>query len=438
MFLLWVWNTVPGGVFKAVWIPGKESPFIYGFGPPDALAKTNNLSDFIIIGERVTFVVAPPAEFKEIEMRVAYDKPEAPLFRLEAKKGPGAVDIDSRVLYSEMLQNPDWEKTEKDGFIIFKNKNSSQELEKILEGGAPVYTLGFRLGKIMGNGAARTRDIPANLRGGHIFWALPEARGKAEIIFTVQDANRHAGEDPIAIEAYSKDKIIKKIVAEDSGGDNANFLEAPKEIRVSLSGVSGPLKIVFSASDDIFIRNIKAEAARLVVEDRIFLGDDVGFGGKTIVPVLWSDGRYLRAKTPHREGWQKIFFAGRSFEIKRTDKYAELALSRAPGGIVSIKPEKGDVELVTSGFFAFSPEDFFVPAWPEIAAWAEPPKEGIIIAKYAVPKEEKDYLASEAKFDLNKLAREPDGSYRFFLSLPGRGSSQGSARIRYISAVFRK
>lgn len=433
LFFLWKWNTVPQGEFFTTWFPGKESPFIYGFGPAEAIEIDSD--GFSLRGERAVFKISPPSNFKELEVEISYDMPEAPAVLLSAITSLGSMD-ENRVLYSRVLEQITWRRRELEGLSLWESQPSERSFLELIEGRVPLKTVGLRVPRPIGRGTSRDRTYRVSLRGGHTFWILPgESRVEFELL--VQNMNRHPGEDPISIEVGDGRRVLKRAFYPDKNEDIINSPEAPERIKLAVPESNGPLEIKLRATEDIFIREFRTNAARLVMANRIFLGDDVGFGGKSFIPVLWTDSARVSAKTPHREGRQTIYFAGRQLPLEQSGEVKTLGLSNVPGGLLPIKLSKNDLELSVAGFISFSSEDFFAPSWPELDFAAPAPPSGVILASYAAPSLKEGVFVSKAKFKTDKLYRDQDGSYIFFIDLPGIASDE-RVRIKQISFTAKK
>lgn len=435
IFFLWKWNTVPQGKFFATWFPGKESPFIYGFGPAEAIKIDSD--EFFLRGERAVFKISPPSNFKELEIEISYEIPEAPAVLLSAVTGMGSMDTESRVLYSRVLEQITWPKREFEGLSLWESQPSERSFLELMEGRVPLKTVGLRVPRSIGRGTSRDRTYRVSLRGGHTFWILPgESRTEFELL--VQNMNRHPGEDPISIEVGDGRRVLKRAFYPDKNEDSINSPEAPERIRLAIPESNGPLEIKLRATEDIFIRELRTNAARLVMADRIFLGDDVGFGGKSFIPVLWTNAARVRAKTPHREGRQTIYFAGRQLRLEQSGETKTLGLSSVPGGLLPIKLSKNDVELSVPGFISFSSEDFFAPSWPELD-WSDPlSNQGVVVARYQSPNKQSNMLISKTKFNISDLYEEKDGSYNFFIDVPSINKKSEKLKIKQISFTARK
>lgn len=413
--LLWKWNYVPEGIFKASWTPKKETPFIYDWGPLGSLqtvGETLRLS-----GEKATFKIKAPFDFSRVEVEAIYERPKAQEARLDSASGPWSAPLNTRLLYSEFLENLDWGFRSEDGLSVWERNPSARSLPELASGAYPLKTVGMLAPKNMGVGAPREKTYFVSLRGGHVFWILPGGKG-VEINFKIQNMNRNPGPDPIVVEAWGAGKLLKRIALEDN--PESEIGPGPlQNIRFSIPDYDKSLEIRFLATDDIFIRELHTDAARMVLEGRIFLGDSVGYGGEAKVPVLWTDSPSIAARTPHKESKQTINFAGRSLSLDISGENYYLALKSDPGGILPIRLTHDDAEISVSGFIALAPEDFFNPAWPEIY-WDSSRTDGeTILARYEPVQKINGDFVSKAVFDAKDLYKEADGGYRLFLKLLG-------------------
>lgn len=416
IFFLWLWNTAPGGIFSASWMPDRESPFIYDWGPVSSLSYTNQ-KDLLASGDRTVFKIKTPFDFSKLEIAVQYEEPETAEIKIGGLSGPWSSPDQKQILYSRLLENLDWNLRSEDGLNIWERASSGHSIQELRSGKYPLETVGMLVPKNLAGGAARDRTYAVSLRGAHTFWILPGGDG-AKMVFKIQNMQRNPGPDPIVIEAWGGGKIVKKTVLEPWESAESG----PGEVRTidfSVPSYKKVLQIRFLATDDIFIREIGTNAARMVLEGRIFLGDNIGYGGQAVLPLLWTNSQAITARTPHREGRQTINFAGRKLKLQTSGENFYLRLQTVPGGILPIRLEREDADLSVSGFISLAPDDFFNPGWPEIYWDGSGPKGEVILSPYARAAREGAVLTSEAVFYAKDLYKEADGGYRFFLDILG-------------------
>lgn len=433
LVLLWEWNYAPGGVFEAVWTPEEESPFIYDWGPLGSLSYDGKRETLRLNGAKAAFKIKAPFDFSRVEVEAVYEAPKAPEVSLEAASGPWSAPLNTRLLYSEFLENLNGNIRSENGLSVWEKNASGRSLAELASGAHPVKTVGMLAPKNVFGGAGREKTYAVSLRGGHVLWILPGGKG-AEINFKIQNMNRNPGPDPIVIEAYGGGKSLKRMELSDQPEADAG--PGPlRNIKFSVPDYDKTLEVRFSATDDIFIRELRANASRMVFENRIFLGDSVGYGGASSIPLLWTDSGSVRARTPHKESKQTIYFAGRGLRLDLSGEDYYLKLNGNPGGLLPIRLEHDDVEIGVSGFLALSPEDFFNPAWPRIY-WDSSREPGeTVLARYEPVKRSGGALVSRTVFDAKDLYRESDGGYRLFLSLSGSGEEELSIKRISIKAL---
>ncbi len=427
--LLWKWNYVPQGVFIASWAPERESPFIYDWGPLSSLSYVDEKAILKVSGDRATFKIKAPFDFSKMEVSVRYEEPETEEIFLGGLSGPWSSPDRKQILYSRLLEKLDWNFKSENGLSLWERTLSGRSLQELESGKYPLETVGMLIPKNLAGGAARDKTYFVSLRGGHTFWILPGGGG-ARMVFKIQNMNRNLGPDPIVIEAWGGGKIVKKTVLEADEEQGTDPSEV-KTVDFFIPSYKGSLQIRFLATDDIFIREISTNASRMVLEGRIFLGDNIGYGGKAAVPLLWTNSPSITARTPHREGRQTINFAGRELKLETSGDNFYLRLQSAPGGILPMRLAREDADINVSGFISLAPEDFFNPAWPEIYWDSGTPKGGTILAPYQLASRDGRVLTSKAVFWAKDLYKEADGGYRLFFDI--LGSAPKELKIKSIS-----
>lgn len=280
------------------------------------------------------------------------------------------------------------------------------------------------------------QETRISLRGGHDIWALP-AGDTLSFTFEFQDANRKRGSDAIVFQILQDDRMIKTDAIGIGGSLDAHMGTVfSKTVRVS--GLApGVYRIRVIADDDIFIRSVRTPTRRWVVGPRLVFGDTVGYATSVQSGIAWTDSRHLTAETFHVEGLQTLTVGNVSSAILETHKTYRLDRTDSETLPQKVSAPKGDIRLVGDGFFAFSPEAFFVPQPRRITTFTDPDREGIdgILTNYIRPEMLEDgWMRATVRFDL-----DPSRDHaRFALSAPGLLEYQNAVDIRRVRLIYRR
>jgi hypothetical protein len=168
---------------------------------------------------------------------------------------------------------------------------------------------------------------------------------------------------------------------------------------------------------------VRTTQQKLVVEDRLYLGDHVGYSDRTDPIAVVADGTRLTAMTAHAQGFQTLTADGRPLALMATHAPAQVPLgaTRAPRRVVS--PAR-NVVLSTDGVFAFASAQFFDPLPMPLQWYTDEATLDAAGIRYVFTTEEAPVRDGEASvatvsFATADLATTEKGAYRFVLSAPG-------------------
>lgn len=364
-------NIAPSGRFVARYVPGEESPFFQRLGPSSAVASEEGGERFK--DDRAFFLFRTSTRFDRANITVSFEG-NAPIVELRAATGPLEAERERRFLRGEA---------------------APPALANVSAAG-PVLPE-FR--------------IP--LRGAHEFYFAPI--GPADLTLTVQDRNRNAGADPIRAWIVDLDgTLIAEAALPDDGNPMGNGVASESRSLHLAAPHSSVLRLQFLASDDVYILGIKGAMTKLAARERLFVADQPD--ERVLIPPIITDGAFLTASTPHREGFQTIRAGKEELLLQFTQ---ERVTKRLSGKMTNITLPKPDARLETDGFFAFGTQAFFAPVAPEFSwarAEAQPGAESV----------------AAAEFDLGELYRDEKGRYRFEIVAPGLAFLENELQIKEI------
>lgn len=258
-------------------------------------------------------------------------------------------------------------------------------------------------------------------------------------IFWIQDVNRHIGDDYIGIDVYKDDEAVySSFVKIDSNTSDNRAMSEVKEVKVFLPDISeGVYRIeLTSPSDDIFTRRIQTIEDYLVLTNKIYLGDNVGYSDeydkqRKNPTTLFTDGKFISAFTTHVEGLQTLLVNNKTLKLDETHKKF---YSNPDFSFKKILVPSNDISIETRGMLSFSEKEFFNPELMTLADGENFDTEAIqyVITNYPISKLlNDDWKEINLSFDLERYYTQ-DKLLHLVLSLPYLEEGEGGIMIRKI------
>ena len=259
---------------------------------------------------------------------------------------------------------------------------------------------------------------------------------------TFQDINRYANSDEISIVIKKGLKTVySDTIADDGVSDSTGEISTKKTRNILLPGLTeGLYRILLSTNNDIIFRNIKTSQKYLVFTNRLYLaGSPDIFFGETFTPTeLYTDGGYLKIKTDHLTGLQTVSVNGVFHEINSLySDFTILDLS----GLSRIYSPNNDLEIRTTGYFAFTQSSYFDPEQlliNELQNNSDLSTVNYIFAQNPNIKKEGDWLIGEASFDNELVYLNDDGQLEFIINLPAFPENNRILRIKEVNFLLEK
>jgi len=452
LFFLAVKAVAPTGSLSVTTDLVRPSPFISEPKPSERLAAAaaddSGRTLAPLVDSPLYLDLTPPSAFDAVTMTVRFTNRNGALVELGALASSIDEQFDPRPAAAPLLDSLDWTRVSSGDLTLLERDRRFASVDEFFRQPpdpkqVAVYRARFDVPFSLPGyrPAGQPREIDVSLRGRHRL--LTYVQGEPlNFTFYLQDMNRQAGADPVIVSVYrlgAAEPIARTILEDD--GDTADDQHSSK-LRAAAISVTDPpdgvYQIELTADDDVFVRRIVTGQSKVVFQDRVYLGDQVGYSDDLRPVTVFTGGQELQARTPHLESVQTLRVAGRPLEISEPQtKYVRRLPAGA--GLTPVVSTRHDVLLETDGLFAFAAGDYFDPlpltvSWYTTAADLKALGVGYILTTYEPPENDGGLDQASATFDAAKLARTEDGAYRFAILAPG--ISEEPRDLRLASVTF--
>ncbi len=303
--------------------------------------------------------------------------------------------------------------------------------------------------------------INTPLRGRHVMYAY--LRGEPfNMTIKKQDLNWYPDPDVMNINVYKDNKLVHSSQIDDDGiTDASKKVLPPQEVTIKNSGPglpeNGVYKIILDANSDTVISEIRTNLHKIVFQGSIFPANnsdsypgltkakfDLASNSKAstasdaAATILFTNALTLSALTYHNSGKQKISVGNDILDVNAL-KTEEVM---APKDVLSkVVIPKNDVILKAfQGFFAFSPDEFFVPLQYHVIPVTgrdDIDLSDYILTNYTPSKEVGDSRIAEYTFNLFP-ANIKNGKLSWIIKSPGLVDNNRQIIIKNIDVVLKK
>src|SRR5258706_308882 len=313
------------------------------------------------------------------------------------------------------------------------------------------------------NSADANADTVINtpLRGRHVMYVYLH---NEPFILTVkkQDLNWYEDPDVMNISVYKDNNLVHSSQIDDDGiTDASKKVLPPQEVTIKNSGPglpeNGVYKIILDANSDTVISEIRTNLHKIVFQGSIFPANnsdsypgltkakfDLASNSKAstasdaAATILFTNALTLSALTYHNSGKQKISVGNDILDVNAL-KTEEVM---APKDVLSkVVIPKNDVILKAfQGFFAFSPDEFFVPLQYHVIPVTgrdDIDLSDYILTNYTPSKEVGDSRIAEYTFNLFP-ANIKNGKLSWIIKSPGLVDNNRQIIIKNIDVVLKK
>jgi hypothetical protein len=451
---LFVRAFVPSGRLTVVDDLVHPVPFV-SLPQPTALTSAAETDDgrtlTPFIGSPIFFDLTPPSGFTTAAVTITYQNDGQPVAEIGALESSIDQQYLMKPIENRVIDALPWKQVSSGTLTLYERHDRYASVDEFfrtppLRSSLAVYRADAPIPYVLPGyvPSATPREIDVSLRGQQRMLTYVKDE-PLNFTFTVQDMNRSAGADPVTVSVYRGDdtKPIARTVLPDDGDVTTDQRSSPlRTIPITVTAPSeGFYKIEFTADDDIFIRKIVTTQQKLVFEDKLYLGDQVGFSDKTPPITVYTDGQHVTGYTPHAEAVQTLKVGDANMTLDQPNVTYEQAV--AGKGLAPITSPKRDVLLGTTGLFALSPDEYFDPL-PYEMQWFTTPQDlndrGIdyVLSSYEPPARIDGLEQGTATFDLRKLARTPEGAFRFVVNLPGIATTRYPFKVASIGFAMQR
>ncbi len=403
-----------------------------------------------VVGDPIYFDVRPPSEFENVTVVARYRNRGQSLVEIGALANRLDGQFDMRPAENQLVDSLSWPRITSGDVTLLQRKKIYNSVDSFLReppdsSRVAMYRTVISWPHEMSSHI--TLDEPksrvVSLRGNHRILTYVEQE-PLSFSFKVQDMNRQEGADPVTLSVYREGEqdAVARTVLEDDGNTKDNQKSSGlRNVSLTLPyPISGLYRIEFTASGDVFIRELSTRQNKFVFLNRLYLGDHVGYSDQTLPVTVFVGGRSMVARTAHEEALQKVKVDKWEVDLREPHTRYFSWLDKGGGPFEIISPKR-DVLLETDGVFALSPDDYFNPL-PMQLDWYmnadDLASSGIdfILTEYESPKMAVDTTVAEATFEVSRLATTEDGEYRFAISAPGIGVTRKDLALESVKFIF--
>jgi hypothetical protein len=442
-------NLSPSGVYKVVWKPNVSSAKIGPLVPESRISGVETASDETpyrtIMSEPVNFDVKVPRSFDTVEVGVKYNG-NAKIFEIGGLASRQTWTNIMQPAENTIIDNLKWTRVAANGLTLYERKPDFATIEDFVSkmpriGVATYRAYGYpetKPPKYYPSG--KVEDYKVAFRGATTIKVYLENE-KLNFLFKMQDLNRSVGTDVFtAVATLNGTELARGVLNDDGNASSDGKLSAINDLRLYTDKLyTGVVTINLPAPDDIVFRETITPQTKFVFINHLYLADNVGYSAEPAAASLVSNGKKISATTSHATSFQTIKIGASSLAINDMNTPFVAYTGTGVGGTMPIISPAGDLRLETAGLFAFTADNFWQPAPPELTAESDVDKDGInyILTSYVPPLHNGIWRTALASFDFNRLAPAADRSVNFILSLPGKTAAD-DFNVAEIDVIFRR
>jgi len=288
--------------------------------------------------------------------------------------------------------------------------------------------------------------IPAVLRGSQTLYVYLDHE-PLHLSFEKQDLHWYPGPDPVTVSIYKDNDLVYQTTTPDNKVSTSSAKASPQEtIVVNNPGPglpeSGVYKIVISTNDDTIIKTIRTNLHKIVFSGSLFLAGNSnayhGIVASTSATTLYTNALSLSAITYHPTGEQQITVGNQILNLS-TLKIPQTITPQ--GNITQITVPKNDVVLSAfEGYFAFSPDQFFLPTkyyTLPITSSNDVKLANYILTNYSPSHEKNGWRINEQTFNLHTAYIE-NNQLSWLIDVPQLKENHNTVIIKDIQITFHK
>ncbi len=423
------------GVFETTTTMDGGSPFLHPFLPSGRVSSPGVQEEGWIgqriLGDPVYGSARVPGPYETVELEVEFRPIRQPLLEFGVARDVGGQDLELVPMFFEELQDKAWREVP-GGYV--RGGVDPIRLTDANPDGLAVWHATTTMPLYADEARSDRGRVEVSLRGAHDFYLVP-AGGEIDMTLELQDANRKEGRTVAVFRVFrGEEEIQRKVLETNARRDTRMGTVFEHRIHVR-DAEAGVYRIRMQADDDVFIRGIETSSKRWVIGPRLNFGDVVGYATSTFAGTAWTDSQHLVAETFHQEGLQTVTLGSDAVDVERTHEGFRLDREQRDASVRQLSAPNGDIRIVGDGWFALTPDAFFVPQPLRVTDGTRLAYEGIVgvVTPYVRPEDLGDgWYRAQFSFPLEGT----EDSVRLVLSAPGILSRAGAVDLRKITARY--
>jgi hypothetical protein len=262
-----------------------------------------------------------------------------------------------------------------------------------------------------------------------------------------QDLNWYNDTDSVDVKVFKdKDLVYQGSIDDDGILDDSKKTLPPQELVIKTNQKelpeNGIYKIVINANSDTIIKKIETNLHKIVFANSIFPVSNKNvypnIVSSTSATTVYTNALSLSAQTNHIPGIQNILVGDQVLGVQGIHSLNYLP---PKNNISKVVIPKNDVSLnAILGYFAFSPDQFFIPTKYNLIQISKPEDVKLvdyILTDYIPSYRESDWQVNEQTFDIS-TAYIKDNQLNWIIRAPHLKDRNGVIDIGNIQITFHK
>jgi hypothetical protein len=377
-----------------------------------------------------------PGAYDTMDIEVEFRPNDQHLIELGVLRDDASLSFEFQPMWFDPLQSENWNVASSQDRTGYVRSGSSQDLLSTSQFNTLAVWSASSVQPMLQDTAETHQDVQVSLRGSVDIWAVPAA-GKISFAFELQDSNRKQGRDTVILQILKDDEVLASSAVGIGGSRDTTMGTVIERAIAANASDPGVYRVRVISEDDVFIRSIATNVHRWVIGPRISFGDTVGYATTTQAGIAWTDSRHLTVETFHREGMQTVTVGDASVDVNATHRVFRIDRTDGKTSPQKVEVPVGDVRLIGDGFFALTPDAFFVPQPRRVTVFTDLEREGIlgVITPYQRPVA----LGNGWYRSTLRFALDPSRDHvRFALSTPGVLEYGTAVDIRHVRLTYRR
>lgn len=377
-----------------------------------------------------------PGAYDSMDIEVEFRPNDQHLIELGVLRDDASLSFEFQPMWFAPLQSERWHATSSRDKAGYVRTEASSDLLSTSQFHTLAVWSASSVQPILQDAAGPQREVRVSLRGSLDIWAVPAA-GMISFAFELQDSNRKQGRDTVILQILKDDAVLVSSAVGIGGSRDTMMGTVIARTIAAETPDPGVYRVRVIAEDDVFIRSIATNVQRWVIGPRIAFGDTVGYATTTQAGVAWTDSRHFTVETFHKEGLQTVRVGDASVNVNATHRVFRIDRTDGKTSPQKVEAPVGDIRMIGDGFFALTPEAFFVPQPRRVTVFTDLEREGIlgVITPYQRPVALGDgWYRATLRFALD-ASRD---HVRFALSTPGVFERGTAVDIRRVRLTYRR